>query len=186
MHPGIIGGLVLPILGALPDAIMIVVSGLAVPQDQAQEQLQVGVGTLCGSTIMLLTVAWGGSLLLGRCDFGQRGHAIDGRLKRPKDLFRTGVTCDAVTRNGARIMLLTVLLYLIVQIPASADNVHDPTAALAGAIVCLVSVALYAAYQVMMGGRKPAHICWLRPGPTRSKPGADRVATLACRSLARY
>lgn len=31
-------------------------------------QVAVGVGTLAGSTIMLLTIAWGGSLLAGRCD----------------------------------------------------------------------------------------------------------------------
>lgn len=30
-----------------------------------------GIGTLAGSTIMLLTVAWGGSVLLGRCDIVQ-------------------------------------------------------------------------------------------------------------------
>jgi len=28
----------------------------------------VGVGTLAGSTVMLLTLAWGGSVLAGRCD----------------------------------------------------------------------------------------------------------------------
>ncbi len=31
-------------------------------------QVAVGIGTLAGSTIMLLTIAWGGSLLVGRCD----------------------------------------------------------------------------------------------------------------------
>ena len=31
-------------------------------------QVAVGVGTLAGSTIMLLTTVWGGSLLVGRCD----------------------------------------------------------------------------------------------------------------------
>ena len=31
-----------------------------------------GVGTLAGSTIMLLTITWGGSLLVGRCDLNER------------------------------------------------------------------------------------------------------------------
>lgn len=35
-------------------------------------QVSVGVGTLAGSTIMLLTIAWGGSLLVGRCDLNER------------------------------------------------------------------------------------------------------------------
>ena len=31
-------------------------------------QVAVGLGTLAGSTVMLLTLAWGGSVLAGRCD----------------------------------------------------------------------------------------------------------------------
>jgi Ca2+/Na+ antiporter len=73
-NPVVVGGLVLPILGALPDAAMILVSGLG---PDAQEQLSVGVGTLAGSTIMLLTVPWLGGLLIGRCDIGPSGEAID-------------------------------------------------------------------------------------------------------------
>ncbi|CAD7702344.1 unnamed protein product, partial [Ostreobium quekettii] len=65
--PGIIGGILLPILGALPDCLIIVVSGMG-PVEEAKEQVKVGLGTLAGSTVMLLTIAWGGSVLLGRCD----------------------------------------------------------------------------------------------------------------------
>lgn len=39
-------------------------------------QVSVGVGTLAGSTIMLLTIAWGGSLLVGRCDLNERVGAL--------------------------------------------------------------------------------------------------------------
>lgn len=73
-NPVVVGGLVLPILGALPDAAMILVSGLG---PDAQEQLSVGVGTLAGSTIMLLTIPWLGGLLIGRCDIGVSGEAVD-------------------------------------------------------------------------------------------------------------
>lgn len=38
-------------------------------------QVNVGIGTLAGSTIMLLTVAWGGSLLAGRCDLDEKVSA---------------------------------------------------------------------------------------------------------------
>ena len=49
-------------------------------QRRAGVQVAVGVGTLAGSTIMLLTVAWGGSVLAGRCDLNaqvrtRQGHA---------------------------------------------------------------------------------------------------------------
>ena len=38
LDPGIIGGLVLPILGALPDSAIIAMSGLGGTQEEAQEQ----------------------------------------------------------------------------------------------------------------------------------------------------
>lgn len=39
--------------------------------------------TLAGSTIMLLTVAWGGSLIIGRCDIdAATNEAVDGTGKR--------------------------------------------------------------------------------------------------------
>lgn len=37
----------------------------------------VSFSTLAGSTIMLLTIAWGGSLFLGRCDLDSNGEAIE-------------------------------------------------------------------------------------------------------------
>jgi hypothetical protein len=45
-------------------------------------QVEVGVGTLAGSTIMLLSIAWGGSLIVGRCDIGPDGTAQDKTLTR--------------------------------------------------------------------------------------------------------
>jgi hypothetical protein len=55
---------------------MIVMSGLGGTVEQAQEQVAVGMGTLAGSTIMLLSIAWGGSLILGRCDL-EGGVAVN-------------------------------------------------------------------------------------------------------------
>ena len=54
------------VLGAVPDAAIILASGLG---EGAQEKLSVGMGTLAGSTVMLLTVAWSASLFVGRLDF---------------------------------------------------------------------------------------------------------------------
>lgn len=52
---GIVGSVVLPILGAVPDGAIVLFSGMG---DDAQEELSVGVGALAGSTIMLLTIPW--------------------------------------------------------------------------------------------------------------------------------
>lgn len=50
---GIVGSVVLPVLGAVPDGAIVLFSGLG---PDAQDQLNVGVGALAGSTIMLLTM----------------------------------------------------------------------------------------------------------------------------------
>jgi hypothetical protein len=59
-----------------------------------QEQVAVGVGTLAGSTIMLCTIAWGGSLIVGRCDIGANGLAINKKLTKGWSLTETGVSTD--------------------------------------------------------------------------------------------
>ncbi len=48
--------------------------------------------------VALLTLAWGGALLLGRCDLGPGGRAVPRTLTRGADLLTTGVTADADAR----------------------------------------------------------------------------------------
>lgn len=150
MNPGLLGGLLLPILGAFPDSILILVSGVGGSVQQAQEEVMVGVGVLAGSSVMLLTIAWAGSLLAGRCDLdGPNGTATDLTLTRPLDPFGTGVTTDEQTRVGAWIMMASTLPYLFVQLPLLPNHLIDgPKGALEGCIVASAGLLLYSAYQV--------------------------------------
>ena len=45
--PALIGGVILPVSGVVPDSMMILVSGLG-ERSQAQDQISVGMGTLAG------------------------------------------------------------------------------------------------------------------------------------------
>jgi len=45
-----------------PDCMIVLVSAIGGTVEQAQEEVAVGLGVLAGSTVMLLTIAWGGSL----------------------------------------------------------------------------------------------------------------------------
>eukprot|EP01132_Coremiostelium_polycephalum_P004733 gene4733-5908_t len=149
---GIIGGLVLPFLSAFPDAAIIVVAG-ALGSDP-QTQLNIGIGTLAGSTIMLLTIPWSASLLLARCDI-RNGESVDG-VCTSWSLTKTGVTVDEDTPLNAKIMVATSISYLIVQGVAFA-YLKDPMSgqktekwfALAGFIVCFVLLVCYCTYQVI-------------------------------------
>eukprot|EP00238_Polyblepharides_amylifera_P008287 CAMPEP_0196588338 /NCGR_PEP_ID=MMETSP1081-20130531/60283_1 /TAXON_ID=36882 /ORGANISM="Pyramimonas amylifera, Strain CCMP720" /LENGTH=539 /DNA_ID=CAMNT_0041910809 /DNA_START=20 /DNA_END=1639 /DNA_ORIENTATION=+ len=156
LDPGIIGGLVLPILGAVPDAAIILMSGLGGTVEEAQEQVAVGMGTLAGSTIMLLTIAWAGSIYLGRCDLvaDSRGNLIAkdktlGKYNSPWDWRKTGVTTDAATRENTYPMLLSSFLFLIIQIPAFAGYVEDTAAAYTALFLSFFALAIYCVYQVI-------------------------------------
>mgnify|MGYP001101749925 CR=1 FL=1 len=158
-QPGFIGGFLLPVLGAIPDAAIIVVSGALGSKEEAQEQLSVGVGTLAGSTIMLLTISYFGSMVLGRCDLQNdgQGEAIDKVLTKGWSPTKTGITVDKDVRVNAFIAMGTSLLYFLIQgiafeYQSSSSDVaapHEKNWALATFILCLVALAGYSVYQVM-------------------------------------
>lgn len=141
----------LPVLGALPDSIIILVAGFGGSRHDAQQQVAIGVGTLAGSTVMLLTIVYAGSILLGRCDISPiTGLQVDKTLsaRRWWDLRGTGVSTDTHTPRMAWAMVATTGCYAVVQLPASFGLTRDPGAALAGAILCFLALIGYCSYHV--------------------------------------
>jgi|EP00670_Eutreptiella_braarudii_P014778 Ca2+/Na+ antiporter len=121
---GIVGSVVLPILGAVPDGAIVLFSGMG---PNAQEEVSVGVGALAGSTIMLLTVPWCLSIIAGRvnCFNGEYTYKRPAsatsewkRLDPPDRWLKTGVKCDSSIKTSGRFMLMTAGAYLVIQIPA--------------------------------------------------------------------
>jgi Ca2+/Na+ antiporter len=120
----IIGSVVLPVLGAVPDGMMVLFSGMGA---DAQSQVSVGVGTLAGSTIMLLTLPWAVSVWFGRVniDDGVPRYKVkkdkrlnDSGMSLVQKLGRTGVGIGDEIRDNAKIMLGTLIGYFVVQVPA--------------------------------------------------------------------
>ena len=160
----------LPVMGAVPDGAIVLFSGLG-PVAAAQEQLSVGVGTLAGSTIMLLTVSWGMCTILGRVDVDKNddGSARLNYRPRPRGspkltngygLFNTGTQADRGTmRSGALIMFVTALTYFLIQGPAFAmvgEAAPEEAAkqrgwAIAGFVLAILFFAGYSAFQVLAG-----------------------------------
>jgi len=123
----LVGPVVLPILGAVPDGAIVIFSGLG-PIAQAQSKLNVGIGALAGSTIMLLTIPWGLAIIYGRVQLlpDADGALTKGNYKpkrasnrlpagTPNQLFGSGVNCGTVLQKNTLIMLITGGGYLIVQ-----------------------------------------------------------------------
>nr|CAD1842274.1 unnamed protein product [Ananas comosus var. bracteatus] len=144
LGPGIVGGLFLPILGALPDALLILVSGLSGSKETAQSQVLIGMGLLAGSTVMLLTVLWGFALLRASATF---------RIILPQSIHKTkkgsGVSVDLQTSYAARIMVISVVPFIVVQLP---KVFKFPSGQRVAVLLSLVAAALlmlsYCLYQV--------------------------------------
>ncbi|KAI9086061.1 hypothetical protein K1719_032138 [Acacia pycnantha] len=148
LGPGIVGGLFLPILGALPDAMLILVSGLSGSKETAQSQVSVGMGLLAGSTVLLLTIIWGTCVIVGKCDI-EDSIAKDSQDTRGFNLTGSGVSTDIWTSYAARIMVISVIPFLIVQILQvlkSTSGRH--LAVLVALIVSLLLLGSYCFYQV--------------------------------------
>lgn len=120
---GIVGSIVLPVLGAVPDGMMVLFSGIG-PLDVAQDQVAVGVGALAGSTIMLLCIPWFLCVLGGRVDIDEKdGSCLYG--KRPKLTYdawggwgKSGIEPSDKVKVNAYLMLGTSVTYLVIQLPA--------------------------------------------------------------------
>eukprot|EP00985_Skeletonema_marinoi_P012111 scaffold5796_cov98-Skeletonema_marinoi.AAC.2 len=156
---GLVGGVVLPFLGAVPDGTIMLFSGLG-DIEKAQETLSVGVGALAGSTIMLLTVPWALSVYRGRVDFDEDNN-MEPNYKQPKltksSFSETGVALSTEVNQGAKMMMLTTLPYFLIQIPAfflSGDretvSAGEKNWAAAGFVVCVSFFILYLYTQVKM------------------------------------
>lgn len=157
----IVGSIVLPILGAVPDGLMVLFSGLG---DDAQNQISVGVGALAGSTIMLLTIPWSLAVVYGRVTLKDgkpqykrpAGAGDDWEKLDPKhkwSLTHTGVGLSDTVTSMAKMMIGTMLGYFIIQGACTysewqAGGIEEQAAfqskfALVGLVICLAEFCYY-------------------------------------------
>lgn len=173
---GLVGSVVLPVLGAVPDGAIVLFSGLG-DKAKAQKNLDVGVGALAGSTIMLLTIPWALAVFAGRVNLDKRtgvaqykkpiGAADDwSKLSPPGSmaLTGTGINVRPIVRSNAVIMLVTAIGYLIIQGAAFGDHCGkkddlgkegvcsngsaEKNWALGGLVYCVLALLGYLYFQV--------------------------------------
>jgi Ca2+/Na+ antiporter len=177
----LVGSVVLPVLGAVPDGMMVLVSGIG---PDAQNEVAVGVGALAGSTIMLLTLPWFLAVLAGRVSVNKNGSlnykksGEDGegwQKLRPEhkcSLLRSAVAIREEIKTGAKWMLGTLTAYVIIQgsaftvdqpggssgpVKKGEDDVHKEAIlenkfALAGLVVCVLEFVYYLYVQAKDAG----------------------------------
>jgi len=113
---GMVGSIVLPVLGAVPDGAIVLFSGMG---PDAQNQIGVGVGALAGSTIMLLTIPWALCIFKGRVDIvaGAANYKAKTRLSEANkwSISNCGITPRPSIAFNAKIMIATAVSYVFIQ-----------------------------------------------------------------------
>ena len=156
---GMVGSIVLPVLGAVPDSLMVLFSGLS---ERPQETLSVGVGALAGSTIMLLTVPWflsviGGKVpinsVTGKASYGRKqlDNGTSAVVMFPATWMSQGVDNSTIVKRNAVFMMASCLLYLIIQVPSMLWPAQQDHCALIGSVACVAVFAVYIREQYVEG-----------------------------------
>ncbi|XP_073312721.1 sodium/calcium exchanger NCL2-like [Primulina huaijiensis] len=113
--PGIFGASLFQFLGTFPQIIIVLVSVLSGSRDAAQQRSTLGMGLVAGTTAMLLTLVWGVSVVLGSYDLSSANTGKDPNDKNEIKLKGCGLVTDAETSYTSRIMLISLVPFLILQ-----------------------------------------------------------------------
>ncbi|KAL6202145.1 hypothetical protein ACLB2K_025856 [Fragaria x ananassa] len=113
---GSVGANLFHILGAIPDAIILLVSGLTASTETAQSKVSIGVGLLVGSTVFYLTAVWGLCVYAGKCDLEGK-ESQDTTDTKKFSLLGSGVSTEIWTTYAARIMVISIMPFVVSQLP---------------------------------------------------------------------
>lgn len=145
------GAVLLPLLGAAPDAALVLASGVGAGR------LAVGLGALAGGTVALLTLPAGAAIIAGRVALrggapayappagAHPAHWTKRDAGHERGLLRTGVGYGAGAKTAGKAMIGTLTGYLLVQIGTWRQGPGEDGSGfvLAAIAVCVFEVLLY-------------------------------------------
>ncbi|KAK6157343.1 hypothetical protein DH2020_011591 [Rehmannia glutinosa] len=175
LGPGVFGACAFQIIGSLPEALILLASGLLNNKEAAQELVLTGVGLLAGSSILLLTLVWGTCVILGSQDYPHLSHSNPSDCTTKQNplerlLFSLwpgyGVVTDYWTGYTARIMLVSVIPFTIIQFPRlfHLSSVWGRFFVLVTLIVSVVFLLSYFFYQLFQPWIQKRQLLYLKHG----------------------
>ncbi|KAL2496454.1 sodium/calcium exchanger family protein/calcium-binding EF hand family protein [Forsythia ovata] len=124
LGPGVFGASAFQVIGSLPEALILLVSGLLNSKETAQECVLTGVGLLAGSTILLLTIVWGTCVIVGSQPFPNQLNSNPSNHREQNPVAKLlskwpdyGVVTDLGASHTDWIMLASVIPLMMIQIP---------------------------------------------------------------------
>ncbi|XP_068325509.1 sodium/calcium exchanger NCL2-like [Pyrus communis] len=113
---GIFGASAFHLLGLIPQVGVVLVTGITATTETAEEMAKMNMSMLAGSTIMILTLIWGSVVAFGSSDLSDSQTSSKSENKNPFSLTGSGVRTDVETRDTARIMMLSLIPFLVLQL----------------------------------------------------------------------
>ncbi|GFQ05351.1 hypothetical protein PHJA_002679200 [Phtheirospermum japonicum] len=141
--PGVFGASLFQFLGTIPQIVLVLVSALSGSLEAAQQRTTLGMGLVAGTTVMLLTLIWGISIVVGSYDLSE-ANANDEPGTQKKTPKGYGVVTDAETSYTARLMLITLVPFLILLLAKIFDSSSGRRVIIL--IALIVTVLLLIAY----------------------------------------
>lgn len=151
--PGIFGASLFHILATLPQISLILVTGLSVREASAAAQRAgMGMSILAGSAVFNLTLVWASCVALGSYDISDDStpSTTEGDKTSPAISFTGfGVITDSETCLTARIMLLSMIPFIILQLPKILNSsLGTRVPVLISLLVTLAFFISYCIYQI--------------------------------------
>jgi len=155
----LVGSIILPVLGAVPDGAIVLFSGLG---GNVEENIAIGIGTLAGSTIMLITFPYAMSIMNGLVP-RHENNPMKPDYTRKNELNGAIASSSTTVRRSGGFASLTLIGYVIVQLPSTLKSLtSDEVTAeslhiyiLMSAAFCLFGLAYYS-YDCFMDTRDSA------------------------------
>ncbi|CAN6553151.1 unnamed protein product [Malus baccata var. baccata] len=113
---GVFGASAFHLLGLIPQVGMVLVIGVTATTETVEEMAEMSMSMLAGSSIMILTLIWGSVVVFGSSDLSESQTLSNPENKKPFSLTGSGVRTDVETRDTARIMMFSLIPYLILQL----------------------------------------------------------------------
>ncbi|KDP21052.1 hypothetical protein JCGZ_21523 [Jatropha curcas] len=139
---------VFQMLGMFPQVILVLVAGFSGTSDTVQSMAEMGMGLLAGSVIMNLTLIWGSVVAFGSYSLSQASTSSNTENQDKFSLTGYGVRTDNQTKTTARIMLLSMIPFLLLQLAKILNStLATRIIVIVSLIVTLIYLITYCIYQ---------------------------------------
>ncbi|PWA34443.1 sodium/calcium exchanger membrane region, Calcium binding protein 2 [Artemisia annua] len=139
------------LLDSLPDALILLASGLSSSKEKAQEYVVTGAGLLAGSSILLLTLLWGICFICSRKKF-YVAPGSDVQDQGISLLTGSGVLTDPETCYHAKVIFYSLIPFVVILLPSvfgvSYSSQEYEIVLLVSLSVSLVCLFCYFLYQL--------------------------------------